>query len=59
MRKTYCDHCGKEIKDIAVPVKIEMGVDAHLEWHEVCKDCLNGFIILTNHFFEETRRAKK
>lgn len=59
MRKTYCDHCGKEIKDdVSIPMTITIGDDAHIEWHEVCKDCLDGFITLVNHYFEYRRKAK-
>ena len=57
MKKTYCDHCGKEAKDFSVQVEIRMG-EAHVEYHDLCEECLDGFITLTQHFFE-TRRIKK
>ena len=31
MKKTYCDHCGKEAKDFSVQVEIRMG-EAHVEY---------------------------
>lgn len=56
MKKTYCDHCGKEIKDNAIPVEIRMGYD-HIEYHDLCKECTEGFITLLQHFFD--RRVRK
>ena len=58
MKKTYCDHCGKEAKDFSVQVEIRMG-EAHVEYHDLCEDCLDGFITLTQHFFEAVRRTRK
>ncbi len=58
MKKTYCDHCGREIKDVSIPMTITIGDDTHIEWHEVCKDCVDGFITLVNHYFEYRRKAK-
>lgn len=58
MKKTYCDHCGKEVVNFNVPVEIRFG-EIHLERHDLCKECMDGLIVLTNHFFGVELKGKK
>lgn len=58
MKKTYCDHCGKEVVNFNVPVEIRFG-EIHLERHDLCKECMDGLSVLTNHFFGVELKGKK
>lgn len=51
MKKVYCDHCGREIKDGAMLIEIGIG-EAHLEKHDLCRKCVDDYITWNMDFFE-------
>lgn len=50
MRKTYCDHCGREVRNFEVMVEIRFG-EIHLEKHDICKACLGDFSDALKNYF--------
>lgn len=58
MKKTYCDHCGKEIKDLPNECQINIS-DAHIEKHDLCRTCTADFIQWLDDYFEEIDQRRK
>lgn len=58
MKKTYCDHCGAEIKDGVMAVQIIIN-DAHLEKHDLCRKCIEGFIDMQKEYFRTIDLRRK
>ena len=54
MKRVYCDHCGKEIKNGSILVEINIG-DTHIEKHDLCRKCVEEYITWCSDFFEERR----